>query len=197
MVSGVYVYNVTLKPTVGPFPVYHMYAMELNFTGCDLNVNWLLDDGSTRSLCTAACPREGFLPDVVTKQCNGTGCCSHKFSPHVTITSLKLQLVRQHGRHGRHGRRAKAENQPNGSSPLDTIKVESSAFYLDWFVADGNGCAAASANKTTYACAGEHSDCIDAGDSYSCLCQSGYSGNPYLADGCSRDQGNIQITASL
>ncbi|GJN07514.1 hypothetical protein PR202_ga25351 [Eleusine coracana subsp. coracana] len=64
---------------------------------------------------------------------------------------------------------------------------------IPWSVADEPNCAAASKNKDSYACAGEHSTCSDtfvSPRSYQCVCEGGYSGNPYVLDGCFREAYN-------
>nr|XP_040252131.1 wall-associated receptor kinase 3-like [Aegilops tauschii subsp. strangulata] len=62
---------------------------------------------------------------------------------------------------------------------------------LFWNINDQRTCAAASADWANFACVSNHSSCVDttymAG--YSCRCDAGYSGNPYVLGGCSRDPG--------
>ncbi|KAI4970157.1 hypothetical protein ZWY2020_001071 [Hordeum vulgare] len=60
---------------------------------------------------------------------------------------------------------------------------------LFWNINDQHTCAAASADETNFACVSDHSSCIDTTymRGYSCRCDAGYKGNPYVVGGCSRD----------
>lgn len=56
---------------------------------------------------------------------------------------------------------------------------------LNWVVGNET-CAVASKKADSYACRSNNSKCIDSSNSpgYLCNCTDGYSGNPYLTDGC-------------
>lgn len=61
-----------------------------------------------------------------------------------------------------------------------------------WNINDQRTCAAASAEETNFACVSKHSSCVDTTHmptGYSCSCDTGYTGNPYVLGGCSRDPG--------
>jgi hypothetical protein len=61
--------------------------------------------------------------------------------------------------------------------------------FMQWSIADQLSCAAASVDKTTFACTSNHSLCVHTSMrfGYTCLCDDGYSGNPFVLNGCSRD----------
>ncbi|TKW03618.1 hypothetical protein SEVIR_7G058109v4 [Setaria viridis] len=188
MRSGVDAYNMSWK-VPGPSFI-GTRVIELSFIGCDFDI-YLLDGVNSRELiCTVNCPNDGIPESVAKQQCNGTGCCRSMFSH--TVVSLELQFVR----YDRGKSKTKGEMQHTNQSLLwDTIRVETYNMLLLWgIVLDRRNinCDAAS-NKTNYACVSDHSRCFDAysgmSPSYQCMCHNGYAGNPYVADGCSRDRG--------
>ncbi|XBI03321.1 hypothetical protein VPH35_131754 [Triticum aestivum] len=62
---------------------------------------------------------------------------------------------------------------------------------LYWNINDQHTCATASADEANFACVSKHSSCVDTMymPGYSCCCDAGYTGNPYVLGGCSRDNG--------
>ncbi|XP_044429759.1 putative wall-associated receptor kinase-like 16 [Triticum aestivum] len=61
-----------------------------------------------------------------------------------------------------------------------------SAMY--WNINDQWTCVDASADEANFACVSDHSSCFDTTylPGYSCVCDHGYMGNPYVVGGCSR-----------
>jgi hypothetical protein len=95
----------------------------------------------------------------------------------------------------------------------DRISITTSGpygFSLSWHIGDQPTCVAAMRNRTTYACMSKHAECVDSAyydcskdvkcidggitsrSGYNCICNDGYTGNPYIPHGCSNnDKGNI------
>ncbi|KAL6629158.1 hypothetical protein ACP70R_028923 [Stipagrostis hirtigluma subsp. patula] len=153
-------------------------TLKLNITGRDFDV--FLLDGRRSKLCTVSCPGEGAIDTGAGKNmehCNNDGigyCYAELGSP----LALHLQFVMH----------------PNRSSlhRSNTISVKTTEnMLLDWAIVDELKCdAQASAASTSYACVSNNSLCSEGQGlfpSYTCYCAAGYSGNPYVAAGCSRD----------
>jgi hypothetical protein len=139
--------------------------------------------------CTLTCPTwDTSITDMVDrKNCNGTGCCPIYRNTPTRAFSLKFV------RHGESN-----PGPPNNLSSLwDYINVTTWYSYLAWIIVDQPNCASAKKNNTNFACVGTNSRCIDRQVSqhfgYSCFCNPGYVGNPYLLIGCSRDRGIYSI----
>lgn len=64
VIPGVQVYNTSWKPPGRSFTGFDSY-LELNFTGCDFNVSWILDDGSANFMCNVTCPSEGIMDEAI------------------------------------------------------------------------------------------------------------------------------------
>lgn len=166
---------------------------QLNITGCDFGVYQLLDQEETTPMLLSAvsCPNKEITETVARQNCNGTGCCSIPIN--LGSNSLQLQFVRNGKEQIEHGERT------NRSSSLwDSINITTVFAEMSWTIIDQLTCASTLVNKTNYACAGKYSNCYDgdASPGYNCLCVPGYEGNPYLLDGCKRDEGTITISIS-
>ena len=179
--QGVVVYDMSWKA-----PSFTLDNAVLNITGCDFDA-YLVGQGSrstTWKLCTVTCPGARRITDEVAKQnCNGTGCCSIEFSTYLSAIQLKFVLN-------------SSREFTTRSALWDSINVTYASASISWRIMDQPTCASALGNnRTAYACVSRNSKCYD--DShfasypgYQCGCEDGYSGNPYIPNGCSLlDQG--------
>jgi len=175
--QDVVVYDMSWKA-----PSFTLDHAVLNITGCDFDAYWV-GQGSrstTWKLCTVTCPDATRITDEVAKQnCNGTGCCSIEFSTYLSAIQLKFVLN-------------SSRELTTPSALWDSIKVTYASASISWRIMDQPTCASALGdNRTAYACVSRNSKCYD--DShftsypagYQCGCEDGYSGNPYIPNGCS------------
>ena len=148
-----------------------------------------LDDRDTNTivrLCTLICP-EQITETVARQNCNGTGCCPIHLEANILASGLSFV---------RHNQSSVVQVQPNRSSLWDYINATTLDAGLTWNIIDQPSCASAKENNiTNYACVANNSRCIDNEESldfgYSCRCNPGYVGNPYILSGCAKDTGII------
>ncbi|WVZ85192.1 hypothetical protein U9M48_032142 [Paspalum notatum var. saurae] len=175
-------YNMTWDSPGNSFTLSYIV---LNVTGCNFDIYFTDDDANiTSPYCTLACPSWDITDTVARQTCNGTGCCPIFWDG--TVKSFNLKFVR-------HREIVNAGLQSNRSSLWDHINVTTVYSALTWNIVDQPRCLSAKKNNINFACVANNSQCIDSDESidlgYSCICNPGYMGNPYLLDGCSRDRG--------
>lgn len=189
MRSGVDRYNITWNPGRS----FTLEYAVLNITGCNFDIHLqLLDREANESLmlCAVTCPNNEEITDAAARQdCNGTGCCSFRIASRIRAFSLIFV---------RHGRgELEVEANPSGSSLWNRINVTSCEAYILWSIADQQSCYSSNSDNTTAsACVSKNSKCNDnywtSTRGYYCSCDTGYLGNPYIDDGCSKDTGKLQ-----
>uniref|UniRef100_J3LX11 Protein kinase domain-containing protein n=1 Tax=Oryza brachyantha TaxID=4533 RepID=J3LX11_ORYBR len=193
--ASVVSWSLTPKPIGDSF--VSVYLSGLSFFGCGFDVHWLNrpSSGGGTPNCTATCPQggggestAGTVPSAE-QSCNGTGCCSIYFGDNTIgyASTVEFRIVRRrdNGRESRHRQ----------SSLRDTIYVTDifDQQTISWKIVDQPDCPSARKHRTSYACVSNKSICVDMGHShfeqngYNCRCRSGYTGNPYILDGCSPD----------
>ncbi|XP_066338673.1 wall-associated receptor kinase-like 1 isoform X3 [Miscanthus floridulus] len=183
MRNGVDVYNISWNSPGKSFALSYAW---FNVTGCGFDM--YLDDRDTNTivrLCTLTCP-EQITEAVARQNCNGTGCCTVNLE--ANIRAFGLNFVRHNQSSVVH------QVQPNRSSLWDYINATTLDAGLTWNIIDQPSCASAKENNiTNYACVANNSRCIDNEESldfgYSCRCNPGYVGNPYILSGCAKDTG--------
>ncbi|GJN02815.1 hypothetical protein PR202_ga20201 [Eleusine coracana subsp. coracana] len=128
-------------------------------------------------------------------QCSGMGCCQTSIAPN--LTSFNITFDERYNNSDVH-----EFNQCSYAfvAEQDWFRFEASYLednkliekykdgvpaVLDW-VAGRTSCDEAEKNMSSYACISENSKCIKSPNAtgYLCSCKKGFSGNPYLKDGC-------------
>ncbi|KAJ1269201.1 hypothetical protein BS78_07G192500, partial [Paspalum vaginatum] len=185
MRDGVDVYNISWNSPGKSFSV--SYA-GFTVVGCGFDVYSAdRDTNTTVQVCTLSCPAGIADAKAMVHNCNSTaGCCIVDLE---NIRAFGLSFVRHN----------QSSNvlpvQPNRRSSLlwdHIIKVTTAGARLKWNIIDQRSCASAKENNTNYACVANNSQCIDESEDslafgYSCKCNPGYLGNPYIHNGCLKD----------
>ncbi|TVU26778.1 hypothetical protein EJB05_29339, partial [Eragrostis curvula] len=188
MKSGVRVYNLTLEP---PGRSFSLGPISLNITGCDLSVYYYSVDemgGRIKRTCSTSCPPGEEITEMAARtNCYGVGCCQVDIYDDGNDSYL-LSFV-----HDDHNKRSIGTSSRSNRTSLlwDRITVTSDGGVdLTWTIIDPPNCLAASGNQTSYACKSRNAYCSNFGtDGYLCYCDKGYTGNPYIVDGCINDRG--------
>uniref|UniRef100_A0ACD5V8D7 Uncharacterized protein n=1 Tax=Avena sativa TaxID=4498 RepID=A0ACD5V8D7_AVESA len=181
VVSGVDVYTASWRAPGRAFLLQQ--GTTLKVLGCDLDAYFEDQNAGTSTwMCSARCPVQGITETVARHGCNGTGCCSIILD--ANLGDIQLKFVRHSGQRN-------LSSSSDESSLSGTIAVITDSASLKWTIPDQLTCSSALHNGTNYACLGAHSSCMDRSFQlgYVCRCDSGYGGNPYVLDGCSRDKG--------
>ncbi|XBI41001.1 hypothetical protein VPH35_125511 [Triticum aestivum] len=167
--QGAEVYNASLKTPSSNF-VFALSNMWI--TVCNFYIYLIGNSNISPEIpfCTSCDPDE-LDPDMVYgKKCN------HRptFEAHMVANPVQLKFVPVKEAHQQVQR-----------------QIASVVATLYWNINDQHTCAAASADETIFACVSSHSSCVDTPymPGYSCCCDVGYTGNPYVLGGCSSDHG--------
>ncbi|CAM0145892.1 unnamed protein product [Urochloa decumbens] len=185
MKSGVRVYDLSLP---SPGRSFSRFYTTLNITGCDLDVYWIDQmAGTTKLACSTWCPSEEFTEMAARYNCSDMGCCPVE----VRSTQDAIQLSFVHKKNSV----IDASRSNNLTSRLrDRITVANNGpAMLVWNIVDQPNCPTAKKNRAKYACISNHSNCYDNGLTssvvgYLCECEMGFTGNPYVLDGCTNDK---------
>ncbi|KAE8772153.1 wall-associated receptor kinase 1 isoform x1 [Hordeum vulgare] len=181
VVSGMDVYNFSWSP---PGRSFVRFFGSVNVTGCGFDVFMLDDDSNTTfKVCSITCPGSEITKTSAMENCNGTWCCNIRI---YSLNGFQFSFVRLRG--------DGEDSRVNRTSPLWNKVSVTTNYYanLQWNVVDEARCADAEGDAATYACRSNNSSCVDnlmTHRGYSCSCNGGFLGNPYVPQGCLRDKG--------
>lgn len=156
--------------------------------GCDTNA--MIQGFVGQRYMTGCMSLCGRFKDVRNGSCNGIGCCQTSIPEGVRDYSITVGSFNNHYGIWNFSRCsyafvAEEEEYNFSSTDLNRLRKESKfPLIVDWAVGDAS-CVEAQTNLTSYLCK-ENSTCYDSdnGPGYHCKCLEGYSGNPYLQNGC-------------
>jgi hypothetical protein len=171
--------------------------MSLFVLGCGVTAT-LLDRGSTGAVvgnCSVVCAGDEVMRRLPDGLCVGLGCCRIDLSVHLRAFTLNISRAGGDGVSRDKlsflvaGRDKYTFRPSDLEHDIDVDMVPPAR--LDWAIPDHPDCRRAMDDRATYACVSNQSECRNSPiGGYTCHCSRGFSGNPYVVDGCTPDQGN-------
>ncbi|KDP32895.1 hypothetical protein JCGZ_12187 [Jatropha curcas] len=174
---------------LGRFPISYT-KNKLTAIGCDTNayIQGLRAKGMYATGCISYCEQ---MVDIVNGSCNGIGCCQSSIPKEVLQVYLDIGSFYNHTYVLDFNPCSYAfvvEESAYNFSTLDLGDLRDVVKFpvlLDWAIGNET-CDDALTKPEDYACKANNTVCVDSdnGPGYRCNCSQGFSGNPYLPNGC-------------
>ncbi|KAJ3691567.1 hypothetical protein LUZ61_020731 [Rhynchospora tenuis] len=197
-ITSICMSNATSSLNLSGTPYWINNRNKFVVVGCDIIAS--ITFGNETNKHPGSCRTMGcYNPDSITYPydnnfCSGAGCCQISVPEEVNYYQISLQSQnynsskQYNSSQCGHAVVTQSYNYVNYDElyVYDTLyQQQQMPLYLDWSIGN-EGCKMAQANKSSYACIDNHSECVesDNGPGYLCMCSDGYEGNPYLEGGC-------------
>ncbi|RLM74393.1 hypothetical protein C2845_PM15G14960 [Panicum miliaceum] len=165
-----------------PFALPASSNMSLFVVGCGVKASLFVGDTDVEvGNCSVICVEDEIMERLPKGLCIGIGCCHINIT--VDLRAFTLDISRT-GRASRLYGQFNAFITGNGwpwfnhpSNPPPTT--------LSWSIPNEPNCTRAMEDRANYACVSNHSYCLESPiGGYACACVEGFSGNPYVFNGC-------------
>ncbi|KAM0923808.1 hypothetical protein ACQ4PT_005320 [Festuca glaucescens] len=194
MGSGAGTFSTLWEGPGTPFAISGAANMSLFVLGCGVTAT-LLDRGGTGAVvgnCSVVCAGDEVMRRLPDGLCVGLGCCPIDLSVHLRAFTLNISRAGDGVSRDKlsflvAGRDKYTFRTSDLEHDIDVDMVPPAR--LDWAIPDQPDCRRAMDDRVTYACVSNQSECRNSPiGGYTCHCSRGFSGNPYVVDGCTPDQ---------
>ncbi|TVU15152.1 hypothetical protein EJB05_38659, partial [Eragrostis curvula] len=194
--AGADAYTASWESPGRPFAISGSSNMSLFVLGCGVTAALLDRSGAGAVLgkCSVVCASEQVMERLPEGLCAGIGCC--RIDVRVPLRAFTLNITRSGTGGGVSRDRVTflvtdrdGYTFTPGDLDRDVDENAVASAHLDWAIPDRANCSRAAADRASYACVSNNSECQDLPiGGYVCHCIPGFSGNAYVVDGCVPNQ---------
>ncbi|KAL6651065.1 hypothetical protein ACP70R_009990 [Stipagrostis hirtigluma subsp. patula] len=201
MIPGIHDYSIHWEAPGRPFAISGSSGMSLFIVGCGVKATlFISDSGAELGSCFVVCIEDQIMETLslsYEEECVGIGCCRIPITVHLRAFTLNISRTDQSGRTLEQVKAFITESYYFWAPDLEADYPTSYPAKLSWAIAYQPNCKRAMEDKASYACVSNHSRCQEAPiGGYICRCLDGFSGNPYIANGCVRE-GNCSTRCDI